>query len=230
MSVQSFCKEINSANYGKKDREWFPKWIRRYAASCGVKKPDANQTLPVSTDQVIQFSKSLLKSSTPAWQRLQAVRAVEAYRDLVLKSSTPSLKEIRFALNRLAAQEKDASFKDATWARDDKIRILNAPDVVGKIDTRAPVVIQRMQKELRLQGKELATERAYVGWIKQFIAFVGSVHLEDFSEPEIKEFLSSLAVERNHAPSTQKQAKSSLLFMYQDVFDRIKVSSTELVL
>ncbi len=216
MSVESFGKEVLSARYGRTDKEYFPKWIRRYARFCAESqrmRPDGNLT--VTRESTIEFSKSLVHSSTPAWQRLQAVRAIEAYRDLILSADQPSLKDIRQTLNRLASQEDRVRRTSL-----DGIETLEAPDVVGKIDPRAPVVVQQMQRELRLQGKELSTERAYIGWIDQFIRFVGSTDLESFSEPEIKEFLSSLAVERNHAPSTQKQAKSALLFLYQDVFGR----------
>jgi len=39
-------------------------------------------------------------------------------------------------------------------------------------------------------------------------------------EAEIRLFLTSLAVDRDVAPSTQNQAKSALLFLYQNVFGR----------
>ena len=86
----------------KNDKEWFPRWIRRYASS--VKAVEGK--LPVSQDEVIRFLQSLLKSKTPAWQRLQAVRAIEAYRNLVLRTEVPSLEPIRQKLSQLADQEK----------------------------------------------------------------------------------------------------------------------------
>jgi hypothetical protein len=54
----------------------------------------------------MRFLRSLRDSQTPAGQRLQAVRAIEAYRDLVLQTTVPSLQEIRQKLGRLADQEK----------------------------------------------------------------------------------------------------------------------------
>jgi len=75
-----------------------------YASS--VKMVDGK--LPVTPEEVISFLRSLLKTSTPAWQRLQAVRAIEAYRNLVLRTEAPSLEFIRQKLSRLADQERAA--------------------------------------------------------------------------------------------------------------------------
>ena len=86
MSVANFCRLVNEGKLGKNDKEWFPRWIRRYAS--GVKVVQGN--LPVSREEVIRFLRSLLGSQTPAWQRLQAVRAIEAYRNLVLQTEVPS--------------------------------------------------------------------------------------------------------------------------------------------
>jgi hypothetical protein len=67
------------------DKEWFPRWIRRYASNCGATAGNVTG----SENDVFAFLRSLREQGTPAWQRLQAVRVVEAYRALVLKSSVP---------------------------------------------------------------------------------------------------------------------------------------------
>lgn len=77
-----------------------------------------------------------------------------------------------------------------------------------------------MRQELRLRHKALETERAYIGWIGRFIRHCGSEDLQAFGEPEIKTFLTKLAVEGDVAASTQDQAKSALLFLYQQVLNR----------
>ncbi len=82
MSTQLFCQRLSTADFGKKDREWFPKWIRRYR-SASQKSIGDDGELVVSKDHAIRFSRNLLRSGTPAWQRLQAVQAVIAYRLIV---------------------------------------------------------------------------------------------------------------------------------------------------
>lgn len=66
----------------------------------------------------------------------------------------------------------------------------------------------------------MATERAYVRWVKRFSGHVGSQDLEQFDELDIGSFLTSLAVGGNVAASTQNQAQSGLLFFYQCVLGK----------
>ena len=77
MSVDVFCRNLPSLPFGKNDRKWFSMWIRRYAGSLKRGKTD---TLAVDEPDVIRFLKALRDNGTPAWQRLQAARTVEAYR------------------------------------------------------------------------------------------------------------------------------------------------------
>ena len=148
MSVQEFCWLLNDAKLGKNDKKWFPRWLRRYAPT--VRHIGGN--LSVTEGEVIAFSRSLLDSKTPAWQRLQAVRAIEAYRNLVLKTDQPRLHHIRQQLSRLAAQH-----------REDRPGVEDERHLVGRIDPREPTVVQQMRRELRLHHKALTTERSYVG-------------------------------------------------------------------
>lgn len=77
-----------------------------------------------------------------------------------------------------------------------------------------------MRRELRLRRKAMETEKAYVGWVRRFMKHCGSEELQQFGEPQIRSFLTKQAVEGNVAASTQDQAKSALLFLYQSVFGR----------
>ena len=170
--------------------------------------------LPVSQEEVIQFLRSLLQSRTPAWQRLQAVRAIEAYRDLVLQARVPPLDEIRQTLSRLADQER------AVGPGSSRPGVADERHLIGQIDPNEPGVVQKMRGELRVRHKSLETERAYVGWVQRFIQHCGSSDLASFGEQEIKAFLTHLAVERDVTAGTQKQAKCALLFLYQMVLGR----------
>jgi len=208
MSVQAFCQRLQQANYGKNDKKWFPKWIRRYCAAVNCE----SGRIEVSLDDVISFLRSLLQNKTPAWQRLQAVRAIEAYRNLVLDSPRPCLLEIKTTLSRLAEKE---SIPGAQLGFESSPR-----DLVGQIDPNEPKIIQQMRRELRLHYRQLDTERAYIGWVRRFTVFCGSADVSSFSTSQIRAFLSSLAVDHNVAPNTQKQAKAALLFLYQKVLGR----------
>ena len=68
---------------------------------------------------------------------------------------------------------------------------------------------------LRAKHYSLRTEQAYVGWIRQFILFHDKQHPETLGEAQVESFLTSLAVEREVAASTQNQARNALAFLYK---------------
>ena len=57
-------------------------------------------------------------------------------------------------------------------------------------------------------------------WIKRFIFFHGVRHPAEMGEPEINRFLTDLAVNKKVSASTQNQALSALLFLYQHVLNQ----------
>lgn len=104
----------------------------------------------------------------------------------------------------------------------------------GNINRNEPPLIQSMRGELRVLHYAMATERAYVRWVKRFSSHVGSQQLDQFDELDIGTFLTSLAVDGQVAASTQTQAQSGLLFMYQCVLgkklgfiDAVRVKKSE---
>ena len=105
MSVERFQIVLKLASLGNDDKAWFGRWLRRYAVF--LHQPE-NLPLLVSQQIVKQFCRTLLASEVPAWQRLQAVRAIEFYRNEVLATAEPDLLEIRQILGRAVDGERHA--------------------------------------------------------------------------------------------------------------------------
>jgi integron integrase len=80
-----------------------------------------------------------------------------------------------------------------------------------------PRLLDRYRRACRVRHRSPDTENAYVRWIIQFIRFHGMRHPNTLGAPEIEQFLTDLAVNGNVAASTQNQAFSALLFLYQEV-------------
>jgi integron integrase len=85
---------------------------------------------------------------------------------------------------------------------------------------RSPKLLDRVRWHLRVKHYSIRTEQAYVDWIRRYILFHRKRHPNEMSEKEITEFLTHLAVEKSVAASTQNQAFSALLFLYQQVLER----------
>ena len=203
MSAKEFIKELAVARVTDAEKKWFPKWWKRYAKYCESKGNRA-----ISSKLVNDFCKELNDSKTPAWQQLQAVKAIEMYRDLILKSAKPNLTFIRKTLHHAASLERSTG------------GLSDEPHIVGFIDPTAPEIIQECRREMRLQGKAMRTEKSYINWICQFFKFCGTENCSELDESHIRSFLTFRAVEENAAPRTQNQAKCALLFLFQQVLGR----------
>lgn len=63
------------------------------------------------------------------------------------------------------------------------------------------------------------TEEAYVAWVTQYILYHQKQHPKDLNARHIEEFLTYLAHERHLSASSQNQAFSAILFLYQHILD-----------
>jgi len=84
-------------------------------------------------------------------------------------------------------------------------------------EPRRPKLLERVRAAIRARHYSRRTELAYVSWIRRFIVASGKRDPLDMGATEITAFLTSLAVDRRVAPSTQNQALSAILFLYREV-------------
>lgn len=80
-------------------------------------------------------------------------------------------------------------------------------------------LLDRVRAACRVRHYSLRTEEAYVHWIVRFIRFHRLRHPLEMGAAEINAFLTHLAVEGQVSASTQNQAFSALLFLYQKVLE-----------
>ena len=83
-----------------------------------------------------------------------------------------------------------------------------------------PKLLDGVRQAIRARHYSHRTEAVYVMWIKRFIFFHGKRHPAEMGEPEINQFLTDLAANKTVSASTQNQALSALLFLYQRVLEK----------
>ncbi len=83
--------------------------------------------------------------------------------------------------------------------------------------TEGPLLLDQVRRSMRVAHYAIRTEDAYVDWIRRFVLFHGKRHPSEMGAEEITEFLTHLAVEGKVTASTQNQALSGLLYLYQQV-------------
>src|SRR5713226_1919784 len=81
-------------------------------------------------------------------------------------------------------------------------------------------LLDQVRQAIRARHYSKRTENTYGEWIKRFIFFHGKRHPLEMGEPEINRFLTDLAVNKKVSASTQNQALSAILFLYQRVLDK----------
>ena len=78
-------------------------------------------------------------------------------------------------------------------------------------------LVEAINEVFRAEHYAFRTEETYLYWIKRFISFHGNRHPRELGAAEIRQFLSDLAVRFKVSASTQNQALSAILFLYQKV-------------
>jgi len=78
----------------------------------------------------------------------------------------------------------------------------------------------RVIEVLRVRHDSGRTEEAYVHWIRRFIEFHRHRHPRELAERHVNGFLTHLAVKEHVAASTQNQALSAILFLYEHVLQQ----------
>jgi len=85
---------------------------------------------------------------------------------------------------------------------------------------RKPKLLERARDLMRANYYSRRTEEVYLGWMRRYIIFHDKRHPRDLREPEVAAFLSHLSVKLLVGASTQNQALSALLFLYDKVIGR----------
>jgi integron integrase len=81
-------------------------------------------------------------------------------------------------------------------------------------------LLNQLTNTIRVKHYSIRTEQAYVNWVNRFIRFHQKKHPQNMGEQEISAYLNYLAVNRKVSASTQNQALSAILFLYNEVLKK----------
>ena len=83
----------------------------------------------------------------------------------------------------------------------------------------AKKLLEIMRDKIRFKHYSISTERTYIHWAKRYILFHNKKHPKDMNKREIELFLTHLAINEKVSPSTQNQAFSAILFLYEQILN-----------
>jgi len=81
-------------------------------------------------------------------------------------------------------------------------------------------LIPQLKEEIRRRNYSYSTEKSYSSWVIRYVRFHQMVHPSELSEKHVTSFLNHLANDLNVAASTQNQALSALVFLYEYILKK----------
>lgn len=81
------------------------------------------------------------------------------------------------------------------------------------VNKKKPKLLDQVRQVLRLKHYSFRTQESYVRWIARFILYHDKRHPCTMKFPEIKDFLTHLAVNDHVSASAQNQALAAMQFL-----------------
>ena len=180
MSLDHFKACLSRTQVHPKDREHMPRWVDVFA---GLQRVSSSTELIVSEPLVLVFLQNLRDHQVPAWQRLQAARALEWYQVLVLKRESVDFGPYKRKLGELAERETRSCVVCGDVGGG-----FDGEGMPGLIDESEPLAVRHLRARMRVLHHPKSTVDTYVGWLVRFIRHLDDEHVENYGEAEIGSF------------------------------------------
>lgn len=79
---------------------------------------------------------------------------------------------------------------------------------------------EKMREALRLRHRAYSTEKTYLLWVRGFQGFVNGKDPASLEGRDLRNYLSSLAIEKKVSASTQNQALNAIVFLFRHVLGK----------
>lgn len=156
--------------------------------------------------------------STPGWLFRQWVHALQILHSEVIGAEWSRTFDWKYWLD--SAQELES--RHPPLARHNQ-PIASRRSPSGRIES-TECSIDNIEHDLvakvRLKNYSIRTEEAYVGWLRRFASFNQGQDPRLLGTAELAAYLNYLALDREIAVSTQSQALSALVFLYEQVMGK----------
>ena len=210
-----FLQRLNALPIKPTAHVFYVRWAEAWTKACGHRSADATTAY---------FNALGRSTHLFDWQFSQAVRAVRILARDILDLPWAAAYNWR----GLADQAKSLEHDHRTHGREAiQVRAeLPAPpaEPSGPLpETNAEIarIVDALRRAIRLAGLAYATEQTYAHWVARFTRFCIECLKQaprDAVPAGITAYLDYLALERNVAPATQKQALNALAFLTKKVF------------
>jgi integron integrase len=211
---EKFIRSIAALPIKPAARDHYVRWAESWTKARGHQSPGRTHA----------YFDALGRSSSIAdWQFRQAVDAARILACDILTIPWAS----SFDWQALSDQARSLKHDHRTHARE-AIRVTAGPPSStmpslgpsADADEEHRLLIDALRREIRLKNMAVATEETYVYWNRRFIRFSFQMLKRSpraIGPPAITAYLDFLALRRNVAPATQKQALNAMAFLMKNV-------------
>ncbi|RYD35489.1 MAG: integron integrase [Verrucomicrobiaceae bacterium] len=211
---QRFVQRIAALPIKPAARDYYVRWAESWTKARGHQSPERTRAY---------FDTLGRPAHLADWQFRQAVDAARILACDVLAIPWAS----SFDWRGLSDQARSLEPDHRTLARE-TIRVRAgssppptlSPDQAADAESELKRLIDSLRRSIRLKNMAMATEETYVHWNCRFIRFCFQMlgqSPQTAGPPAITSYLDFLALERNVAPATQKQALNAMVFLAKNV-------------
>jgi site-specific recombinase XerD len=210
---QAFMEICRRAGIKDKALRWYIVRVERYLRAHPGRAPDDHECGDVQD----YLERAGRESRLPAWLFRQLVHALQLFFCEVVRAQWAATFDWRYWLDAARELEPDHP----------TLAVHHQPiaSAVLKHDGdqqpfSLPLLEQQLAARIRLKNYSIRTEEAYVSWVSRYVRFHDGRDPRTLDNAAIAAYLNHLALDRNVTPSTQGQALSALVFLYEQVLDR----------
>jgi len=210
--VHTYDAMLAQSKIAPHERNDYRKWFRYYLDYC-----HKYHHSPADKQSFSAFHEKLSSKNQSEASCRQAYAAVVLYHEMLgsysASASAPSSlaqphgKETTIDRNRAVATPSDQSGK------------LGKGNLKSTGASWVPV-FDRLNSAIKVRHYSKNTLQAYRSWVRSFQAYTKSKSPELLCMDDVKGFLTSLAVKKKVAASTQNQAFNALLFLFRHVLEK----------
>ncbi len=205
--LRAYDAVLTQRKIGGVERNDYKKWLRYYLDYC-----HKYHCSPADKQSFSKFHAKLNSKNQSEASCRQAHAAIVLYHQ-ILPTHRGDKAEHSIPSN-------DPHLEDASDA--------TRPEKLGKPDPRDLKlagaswvhVYDKLNSAIKVRHYSKKTLQAYRSWVRSFQAFTRSKDAELLCMEDVKGFLTSLAVEKKVAASTQNQAFNALLFLFRHVLEK----------
>ena len=187
---------------------WYVLRVERYLQTSG-----SDQSAARLSDYVASAGRD---SRLQAWQFRQLVHALQIYLTHIARADWADEFDWRYWID--SAKELETSHSTVARHNTPVRSVAVLRNQSGDVEIGS--LRDRLIGELRRRNYSIRTEQTYVAWVERFIRHQGIVDPAHMGADHIASYLSHLALDLEVSSSTQSQALSALVFLFEQVLGR----------